>query len=170
LTGAKPLQRIAVGVVVERCPATSAWIDHVWRPVAVLAGEPDTAPWTRLTQEEGRETFYAGAAEIHLYRSETANYRDNLASGEALLWVVLRPTGAEPPFTVVTVTADPAEGEAFTEPATDLVEAVPMPPPIVEAVSAFTATHHVERVFEKRQRDRADPDAMGRRGRRQGDQ
>src|SRR5262249_42024921 len=157
LKGAEPLQRIPVGIIVQRRPATSAWIDHVWRPVAVLAGEPDTPPWTRLSQEEGRETFYAGAAEIHLYRSETGNYRDILASGEALMWVVLRPTGGAPPYAVVAVTAAPAEGEAFTEPATDLVEVVPMPPPIVEEVSAFIATHHVERVFHKRQRDRADP-------------
>ncbi len=160
-----PLARIPVGVVVERRAATSPWVEHVWRPVAVLAGEPETPPWTPLSREAGRETFYAGAAELRLYRSETTNYRDNLASGRPALWVVLRPTGAEPPFEVVTVTADPSEGEAFTETGTDLVEAVPMPPPIGEAVAAFTAEHHVERTFYKRERDRADPDALGRRRR-----
>ena len=44
-----------------------------------------------------------------------------------LLWVVLRPTGAEPPYDVLAVTADPAEGEASTEAGNDLVETVPMP-------------------------------------------
>ena len=162
---ASPLARIAVGVVVERRPATSPWIEHVWRAVNVLAGVPDVAPWTELPGERDATTFYAGAAEVALYRSETANYRDNLATGQPSLWVVLRPTGADPPFSVVTVTADPAEGEGFTETATDLVEAVAMPAAVVEAVAAFVAEHHVERTFQKRRRDRADPEALGRRRR-----
>ena len=158
-----PLARIAVGVVVERRVATSPWIDHLWRPVRVLAGAPEAAPWTPLPGASGADTFYAGAAEVELYRTETANYRDNLASGRPSLWVVLRPTASDPPFSVMTVTADPAEGEAFTETATDLVEAVPMPEPIADAVAAFVAEHHVERPFEKRKRDRVNPEALGRR-------
>jgi hypothetical protein len=158
-----PLARMAVGVVVERRAATSPWIEHVWRPVGVLTGVPEAEPWTSLPGAPGADTFYAGAAEIELYRTETTNYRDNLASGQPSLWVVLRPTGGDPPYSVVTVTADPAEGEAFTETATDLVETVAMPEPIVEAVAAFVAEHHVERTFEKRKRDRADPEALGRR-------
>jgi hypothetical protein len=160
-----PLARIAVGVVIERRAATSPWVEHVWRPVGVLAGVPDAEPWTPLPGASGAETFYAGAAEVELYRSETTNYRDNLTSGQPSLWVVLRPTQGDPPFTVVTVTADPAEGEAFTETATDLVDAVPMPEAIAEAVAAFVAEHHVERAFEKRRRDRADPEVFGRRRR-----
>jgi hypothetical protein len=162
---APPLARITVGVVVERRVATSPWIEHVWRPVGVLAGAPEAAPWTPLPGASGADTFYAGAAEVELHRSETTNYRDNLTSGQPSLWVVLRPTGAEPPFSVVTVTADPAEGEAFTETATDLVEAVAMPEPVAETVAAFVAEHHVERRFEKRRRDRVDPEALGRRRR-----
>ena len=158
-----PLARISVGVVVERRVATSPWIEHVWRPVRVLAGVPEAEPWTTLPGASGADTFYAGAAEVELHRTETTNYRDNLASGQASLWIVLRPTGGDPPFTVVRVTADPAEGEAFTETATDLVEAVPMPEPISEAVAAFVAQHHVEHAFEKRKRDRANPEALGRR-------
>ena len=158
-----PLARIAVGVVVERRAATSPWIDHVWRPVGVLAGVPEVAPWTAVPGASGADTFYAGAADVELYRSETTNYRDNLAYEQPSLWVVLRPTGDEPPFSVVTVTADPAEGEAFTETATDLVEMVPMPQAIADAVAAFVAEHHVERTFEKRKRDRANPEALGRR-------
>ncbi|MBV8824151.1 MAG: DUF3305 domain-containing protein [Bradyrhizobiaceae bacterium] len=157
------LARIAVGVVVERRPATNPWIEHVWRPIGVLTGVPEAAPWTSLPGASGADTFYAGAAEVELHRTETANYQDNLTSGQPSLWVVLRPTDGDPPFTVVTVTADPAEGEAFTETATDLVEAVPMPESIAEAVAAFVAEHHVERTFEKRKRDRADPEALGRR-------
>jgi Protein of unknown function (DUF3305) len=164
LTHPSPLVRIPVGVVVERCKATSPWIDYVWRPVAVLAGQPDAAPWTLLAEEMETTTFYAGAGSIELHRTDTAHYRDNLLTEAPLLWVALRPTGIEPPYEILTVTANPAEGEALTEPATDLVDTVPMPDPVRDAVAAFVAEHHVERVFIKRKRDRADPQAMARRG------
>jgi Protein of unknown function (DUF3305) len=163
LSPATPLVRVPVGVVVERRKAASPWVDHVWRPVAALAGRPDTAPWTALVVEPDATTYYAGAADIELYRSETANYRDNLSSGAPALWVVLRPTGIEPPFDITAVTADPAEGEGYTQAGTDLVEPVAMPGPIREVVEAFVAEHHVEQPFYKRRRDRADP--AGRHGR-----
>jgi hypothetical protein len=155
--------RIAVGVVVERRKAQSPWIDFTWQPVAVLAGEPDAAPWTVLSQDGERASFYAGAAEIELHRTETGNYRDNLGSGAPMLWVALRPTGVEPPYEIFAVTADPSEGEAWTEAGTDLVDVVPMPQPVRAAIDAFVAEHHVERVFHKRARDRADPEALARR-------
>ena len=158
-----PLLRIPVGIVVERRKAKSRWIDVVWRPTTALAGVPDTPPWTLLTQTPDTAQFYAGAAEIERYRTETTNYRDNLAAGSPMLWVALRPTGAEPPYVIAAVTADPAEGESFTESGSDLVESVPMPEPIREAVAQFVAEHHVERAFVKRKRDRADPQALARR-------
>jgi hypothetical protein len=164
LNQAIPLHRISVGVVVERRKAKSPWIDFTWQPVSVLAGQPDAAAWTVLTEEGDATLFYAGAAEIQLFRTETTNYRDNLASGAPSLWVVLRPTDVEPPYEIVAVTADPAEGEAFTEAGNDLVERVPMPDPIRDALDAFVAQHHVERQFFKRKRDRADPEALARRG------
>jgi hypothetical protein len=147
------LVRIPVGVVVERREAASEWVDYLWRPASVLAGEPAAAPWTPLVGEGDASTFYAGSAVIELFRTETANYLANLATGTPLLWVVLRPTEAEPPYEVFAVTADPAEGEAFTEAGNDLVEPVPMPAAIVEALEAFVAEHHVERPFYKRRRD-----------------
>jgi hypothetical protein len=67
--------------------------------------------------------------------------------------VVLRQSDRQPPYEVLAVTADPAEGEAYTEAGSDLVETVPMPAEIREAVEAFVAEHHVERTFVKRQRD-----------------
>jgi Protein of unknown function (DUF3305) len=163
LSQTAPLMRIPVGVIIERRKAKSAWIDHVWRPVSVLAGQPETAAWTPLADAGETVTFYAGAADIELYRSDTTYYRDNLACDAPVLWVVLRPTGVEPPYDLVAVTANPAEGEAMTEPGTDLVETVPMPEPVRMAVAAFVAEHHVEQVFFKRKRDSANPQSPARR-------
>jgi hypothetical protein len=159
---APALARMSVGVVVERRKAASAWIDYLWQPVAVLPGRPQAEPWTVLAADGDAATFYAGAADLALYRTETGQYRDNLASGAPSLWVALRPTGDEPPYSVVAVTADPAEGESFTQAGDDLVGAVPMPPAVRDMLEAFIAEHHVEQPFFKRERDRADPQAQGR--------
>jgi hypothetical protein len=160
----QPLKRIPVGVVIERRKATSPWVDFLWRPIAALPGIPDANPWTVLDSDAERTRFYGGAAEIELHRSDTSGYRDNLVSGAASVWVVLRPTGVEPPYEIAIVTADPGEGEAYSESAANLVEAVPMPEAVRAAVAEFVAEHHVEHRFVKRVRDRANPEAMARHG------
>jgi hypothetical protein len=162
-------ETIPVGVIVERSKSMNQWAEFYWRAVGVLPGQPDTPAWTKLSDDGERTTFYAGTANVELYRTETGFYRDNLESGAPSLWVALRAADGEPPFTVAAVTADPAEGESFTETATDLVEQVPMPLPIQHVVAAFVAQHHVEQPFVKRKRDRADPEAMARRPHRSGD-
>ena len=122
--------------------------------------------WAELGGDAQATRYYAGAGEVELFRTETANYRDNLASGRPSLWVLLRPAVGEPPVELTAVTADPAEGEAMTEAGSDIVEPVPMPVEIQAWLATFIEEHHVERAFFKRRRDTADPDALGRRGAR----
>jgi hypothetical protein len=121
------------------------------------------AAWSVLREDGESVLFYAGSKTIDFHRSETARYRDNLATGSPLLWVVLSPAEGEWPYTLIAVTADPAEGEAFTEAGANLVETVAMPDIVREAVESFVAEHHVEREFVKRKRDRANPEALARR-------
>ena len=160
---ATPLLRIPAGVVVERHKADSPWIDFVWRGVGVLPDEAEMKPWTLLRNQDETALYYAGSATIDLYRSETARYRDNLASGTPSIWVVLSPSEGVWPYLVSAVTADPAEGEAFTIAGANLGEAVPMPQVFREAIENFIAEHHVEREFVKRKLGRADPEALARR-------
>lgn len=162
MSAASPLASIAVGVCVERSKSASPWADFYWRPSGVLGGAPDTTPWTKLSDDGDRATFFVGTTSVNLYRTETTYYRDNLHSGSPSLWIALRPTGGEPPFTIAVVTADPAEGEGLTETATDLVEQVPMPDVVRRLVEAFIAEHHLEETFVKRKRDRANPEALAR--------
>ena len=159
------LAKIVVGVVVERRRAKSPWLDFLWQPVSVLAGTPSAVPWTRISEEGDAATFYAGEATIELHRTETASYRQNLSSGMPALWVVLRPVAANsssPGFGMLTVTADPSEGEALTDAGNNLVATVPMPAAIIGTIDNFIAEHHVERPFSKRQRDRGEPQMPGR--------
>ncbi len=156
--------RIPVGVVVERRKADNPWADYVWQAVGVLPGQPDTQPWTVLKHDGDRTQFYAGPAIIEFHTTETSHYRDNLA-GDNKLWVVLRPTESDPAYQVACVTADPFEGEGYTQVGNDLVESVPMPDSIRTVLEAFVAEHHVDQPFFKRKRDRPDTEALGRRAR-----
>lgn len=162
MSAALPLLRIPVGIVVERRKADSPWVDFIWRSAAVLPDEPETEPWTILREQGGATWFYAGSATVDLYASETARYRDNVA-GTPSIWVVLSPSEGPWPYAIAAATADPAEGEGFTEAADNLVEAVPMPEAVREVIESFIAEHHVEREFVKRERRRADPEALARR-------
>jgi hypothetical protein len=158
-----PLSQMTVGVVVERRKADSPWIDFLWRPVGILPDAPDIPAWSVLREEDDGVLFYAGSRTVDLHRSETARYLDNLATGAPSLWVVLSPAEGVWPYTLAAVTADPAEGEAFTEAGAHLVESVAMPDVVRAAVESFVAEHHVEREFVKRKRDRANPEALARR-------
>ena len=151
------LASIRVGVIAERRKAHSPWADDLYRPVSVLHGVPAAAPGTQISNEEGVITFYAGDAVIELHRTDTPGYRDNLASGFPLLWVVLRSNQSG--LDLELVTADPAEGEALTGSGNDLVESVPMPSSIRQIVEKFIAEHHVEQPFYKRERSKSGPTA-----------
>ena len=158
-----PQQTIAVGVVVERSKGASQWSDYLWRPLSVIVGAPATAPWSKLSDDGEHTCFFAGVADIALHRTETANYQSNLLSKQPLLWVVLRPSETSMPYELLMVTADPAEGEAMTEAGNNLVETVPMPLAVQQTLANFVSEHHVEHRFSKRERDRADPEKLGRR-------
>jgi hypothetical protein len=162
MSATSPLARIPVGVVVERRKAASPWIEFTWHPLAVLPGRPEAAPWSALSSDATAATYYVGPCEIELYRTDTGNYRHNLASALPSLWIVLRPTGDDPPFELQTVTADPAEGESYTQAGSDLVGAVPMPTAIRQMVDEFVVRHHVEQSFHKRKREHANPEALPR--------
>lgn len=153
--------RLVAGLVMAFRPPLGRWSEPTWTPFQVLPVPPATPAWTLLARSPERETWYAGAVEIALYSTDTANYRDNLSSGRPSLWVAVRPSLTSPPVEIAAVTADPAEGEALTETGTNTVEMVDMPPAIAASVAAFIAAHHVERVFEKRKRDRRPADMMG---------
>ncbi|TPQ49123.1 DUF3305 domain-containing protein [Prosthecomicrobium hirschii] len=148
-------ETLEVGLIVGRVQPSNRWADPSWRPVAILPAPAAAAPWTALGTEGLTERFYAGPVALAFHRSETANYRDNLATGRPLVWVALGAAGAEPPIDIRVVTADPAEGEALAGIASENVDTVPMPAEIAAALEAFVATHHVERAFYKRRRDEA---------------
>jgi hypothetical protein len=152
-----------IGVLVAKRKLKGPWASHAWLPCAVLPAAPATSPWTRLSADEQEEIFYAGSFEVSLHPSETAHYRDNLASERPSLWVALRHVGGDD-YEIAAVTANPYEGEAMAEGIGEIVEAVPMPAGIQTTVAEFFAAFHQERPFVKRKLDPIDPEALARRG------
>ena len=144
-----------VGVVVRRRSVDNPWVDQFWSPVMILEDVPATPPWTALSAEADAITYYAGSASIDLYNPDTANYRDNLANGEPLIWVALRRRDGAAELELTKVTADPTEGEALFESGCEVIGTVPMPPEVAAWIAAFVDRFHVEHVFHKRKRDRA---------------
>ena len=137
-------QHIEVGIVAERRRIESPWADHAWAPLAVLPEPPELAPWTVLAETPERRSVYLGSAVLTLHSVDTAHFRENFQAGRGRI-------------VLPGVTADPFEGEVYSENVDDLVEAVPMPDAIARQVLAFFDAHHVEREFVKRQRAEFDP-------------
>ena len=79
-----------LGVVLARRSLDNPWIDHVWVAHTVLTAAPEAEAGMVLSKEEAQTLVYAGPATVELHVSETANYRDNLASGAPSLWVAAR--------------------------------------------------------------------------------
>jgi hypothetical protein len=173
MASAAATERMTVGIVLEHRRIDHPWQADRWKVVDVLPGRPAAEPWTILAEGDGWRRCYAGAVELELFRGETASYRDNLASSRPAIYVVLRRTRDGLGIAVREATVDPGEIEAHSDAGDDLIEALPLPPPIAAWMEDFVARHHVERPFYKRRRDRADPEALAQRrghGSRQGGQ
>lgn len=165
--------RVPMWVVAERRPGVTRWAAHAWRAAAVLEDAPDAPPWTLLREEEnGRALFLAGRYEVALHPTDAENLKHNLDSADPRVWVVLRdaPGAPEPGLLLHLVTADGGEAHLYADVGNDLLESLPMPPGLRALAAEFVARHHRERVFHKRRRDRADPEAMAPRRPEPGDE
>jgi len=147
-----------VGVIVRRSPADHKWLDEIWTPEAVLPQAPATPAWTPLGKDGDAELIYAGEAQLELFSSDTAFYRENLLSGDAKLWVALKRDLSTGALEIMKVTADPNEGEICFESGAEIVGTVPVPDDLAQWIADFANEHHVERPFIKRQRDKSGPD------------
>ena len=133
-----------IGVVVERHAIESRWATHRWHPGAVLLEVPETAPWTKLSEQGGIARFYAGPATVTLVPSEAESYLYNLTGPEPLIWVVLRPCAPEADGRDVeldSVTVAAGEAEVLAGGAELVVESVPLPAELADWVAAFVAEH-----------------------------
>lgn len=154
------VERMPVGVIVERRPANSRWQDHVWRVASVLPGSPDAAPWSVLAEGAGTTRYFAGTAELVAHPADTKLYKHNLEAPQPAVYVVLRRKSTPTGWALLLATVDPAEAHAHADVGDDLLESLPMPSAVFNWLAGFVAKHHVERTEWRRKRDRADPEAL----------
>jgi len=158
-----------VGVILEWRRLDNPWVDHSWRPVQVLEGAPQSEPWTVLAEGEGWRHYFAGLAEVTLYRHESEVYQYNLESRVPAVWVFLR-RGADPNRPeLLGASLDPGEAHAHNDTGDDIVDAVPMPDGLRTWLADYVQRHPPKRDYKKRQRDRADPEALARQSRAETD-
>ncbi|MFA7430577.1 MAG: DUF3305 domain-containing protein [Rhodospirillaceae bacterium] len=153
-----------VWVVAERCDLVGKWSGVRWRVLTVGSGRPETPPCTVLEQGEGWARLFLGSVDIRLYPGETTNYLLNLRSARPALYVILRREAGDA-MRLLGATVDPGEVDVHADSGNDLIEAVALPPDIAAWIEGFIAAHHVEQAAYRRKRDRADPDALGRKPR-----
>lgn len=157
-----PKQTLRLGVVALRRAPVTRWGTGELRPSAVLPMEPDTAPRTLISANDGLESWYLGARDLVLYSGDSGHHLDNLRSGRPAIWVAMR--GREPQNAeVICVTADPYEGEGYASDLDLTVEAVPMPALTRAEIERFVQAHHVDIPFKKRKRSPQDANALTRR-------
>ena len=90
---------------------------------SVLVGEPETPPWTILSSDGDSTTVLCRHGDDRtVSRARPRNYRDNLAGDLRALGGVAADRSAIRPMSLFAVTADPTEGEGFTEAGDDLVD------------------------------------------------
>jgi hypothetical protein len=163
-----PHASMPVAVIVERRAIDNPWIDHSWKAVEVLPGAPATAPWTPLAEGPDWTRYLAGVATLAMYKAETETYKYNIEAEAPAVYVFLRRADEPPGLRLLGATVCAGEVDAHSDAGDDIIEAVPMPPAVQAWVAEFVAEHHVERVFHKRKRDRADPEALAKGGRDRG--
>lgn len=154
-----------IGVILERRRLNNPWKEFSWRPVQVLPGVPGSPPWTKLAEGDGWEQFYAGAAELALYRHESETYAYNIQSAQPAVWIFLRTTDEPPGIALHGASVDPGEAHAHNDTGDDIVDFVPMPEPILAWLVDYVERHPPTREHYKRRRDRANPEALARRSR-----
>ncbi|WP_325166020.1 DUF3305 domain-containing protein [Thermohalobaculum xanthum] len=145
---------IPLGVVIRRQPGVTRWAKWVWRAVAVLPGAA-SADWQELRREGEAVEYHAATLPLTVYRSETEAYRIVLAAESPSVFVVLHPSeeaSPDRPYVVHSVTVSAHEAQQALDSGEELVEPVPMPPPLYAWLADFVDRHHADETFMKRKR------------------
>lgn len=146
-----------VGIVIERRPSASPWVDAVYVPSDILPGAGPVDGWRLLREENGVRQYHAATLPLELFRKETESYIVNLQDGVPRLYVVLREdeegiSGQD--YIPFLITASPHEAQDYLDSGEEIVEGIPIPPGLVDWIQAFVDFHHVDEEFVKRKRDK----------------
>lgn len=144
---------LPLGIVLRRTPGVTQWQRHVWRAHAVLPGA-GSADWAEMRRDGDVVEYHAGTLELELFGPDTEAYIHGLQAREPSVYIIMRPTGDEPPLELLVATVSPYEAQDYADSGEEIIEKVPMPASLRAWVEAFVAEHHQEETFVKRKRDK----------------
>ena len=148
---------MGLGIVVEKRPATSRWVTHIWKPVAVIPGAPEISEWKLLSGEGDIPRYHIATLTLNLHRTETEGYRVNLSNETPSVYVVLREGALEDPdapeIEAICATVSPFEAQDYLDSGEDIVEPVAMSEGLIAWLQEFVNRHHVDTPFKKRKRN-----------------
>jgi hypothetical protein len=141
-----PVLRFPVAVVMQRTPLANRWTSERWDAVAVELAEESTAPPQLIDDSQQAGTRWrCGGYFVELHPAETEGYFLNASATEPkvfVLWRMAEPDDAtEPRARPLIVTLSYSEAARFLD-AGEQVDAVPMPPPLLRALSSFVAANY----------------------------
>lgn len=151
------LEKLDIGVVIERRKIDHPWQEWEWKPVGVFAGAHARPEWQTIGEGEGWTHFHAATMPLELHRRETEAYVHNLETERPSVYVVMRDDEDDEtahPYYVSLVTVNPYEAQDYLDTGEEAVERVPMPDPVLAWMKDFIEQHHVEEKFIKRKRDK----------------
>jgi len=127
-----------LAVVMQRRPIENRWQTEVWEPVEV---RPDAAPGAApelLSDADGLQRWLYPGLQLVLQKFECEGYWQNLVSAVPRIFVMWRMHGEQAVPERVTASYD--EASAWLD-ASEMVEGVAMPEPLVLWVGDFTKQH-----------------------------
>lgn len=153
---------IPLAVLARSWPPTSAWSSRLLAPSSLMMPAPPLPPRRLMgTTLEGVETWFIGPAALVLHPGDADNLRSNLAMQPPRIWVSLAEAHDPARVRIVTITADPFEGEAMATDPSLSVAALPMPPALCAHVAEFAALFPPGEPFRKKRRSGVEAEEVG---------
>lgn len=148
------LRHLPVSVILERRPATSHWIDHIWSAAGITVGRQTDGPEPQLIREtEGRALYLLGGLEVALHVDECESYYYNLVSDSPRAYVLAHVEDANQRPLPFRVSMSFDEAHAYLE-GDDEIYAVDVPPELYRWTEAFViANYFPERKRKRKLRD-----------------
>jgi len=140
-----PPMRFPVAVIMQRTPLANRWSDERWEAVAVELAEESTVPPQRIEDSLTGARCRCPGHFVELHPVETEGYYLNVSAAEPkifVLWRMAEPDdAAEPRARPLIVTMSYGEAARFLD-VGEKVDAVPIPPPLLAAMSSFVAANY----------------------------
>ena len=140
-----PPMRFPVAVVMQHTPLANRWVDERWEAIAVELTEESMVAPERIEDSQAGTRWRCSGHFVELHPVEIEGYFLNASATEPkvfVLWRMAEPEdAAEPRARPLIVTLSYGEAARFLD-AGEQVDAVPIPPPLLAALSSFVAENY----------------------------